>query len=305
MHLMYYIESIKRGFMSVFSISDEVSINQLIPLFSFRTLNQFSETCSGYKALADQVYSKLLTDITPLLNEYTWLSEITGDTPAIRIGSLYKSLFREGFDIIDLSPTRESIINILNRVDLTRAHPDYDIQLMFMYHQIPDADTTILAGAPVEQSRNIRRWMDANRAALAEVTTLNLSGLSLTTVLHELEIYFPSLQTLNLRANRLTTVPDFSHLPSLHTLDLESNRLTTVPDFSHLPSLHTLALSDNRLTTVPDFSHLPSLHTLQLAYNQLTTVPDFAHLPSLHTLLLQDNQLTTIPDFSRLPLFEI
>ncbi|MBP9841737.1 MAG: leucine-rich repeat domain-containing protein [Simkaniaceae bacterium] len=253
--------------MSINTLSEESAIDNLSPLLSFRDLNALAGTSPINKALVDRIYSNLLEAITPLLNDYTWLIAPTSDSLTDRIDSLRFSLRANGFDIRDLSPTRDSIAGIFERADLTRRNLDNNCQaLIAMYSRIPNRNETILEGTPVQRAFNIRRWMHANREALSQVTVLNLSHLSLTTCPHELDIYFPSLHTLNLAVNQLTTVPDFAHLNSLHTLNLSRNPLTTIPDFAHLNSLHVLyLLMLPSLIDIPAFINLPALVKIRVS----------------------------------------
>ncbi|MCX6593616.1 MAG: leucine-rich repeat domain-containing protein [Acidobacteria bacterium] len=84
---------------------------------------------------------------------------------------------------------------------------------------------------------------------------------------------------LDLSLEQLTEIPPavFELGAQLTSLDLRGNRITTIPDsvakLSHLTELY---LTRNQLATIPDsLAQLSQLRTLDLSGNQLTTIPDF------------------------------
>ncbi|ELU16888.1 hypothetical protein CAPTEDRAFT_195119 [Capitella teleta] len=78
---------------------------------------------------------------------------------------------------------------------------------------------------------------------------------------------------LNLRSNKLTSIPDLHEVSNtLTVLDLISNEITTitVDELSYLIKLTGLYLNDNHLTTLPDIAQfMPSLNELWLKENPL------------------------------------
>ena len=135
------------------------------------------------------------------------------------------------------------------------------------------------------------------QAALAEITSLDLSSLSMGALLSGDFAELTGLTTLNLVSNELTGLPEdvFNDLTSLTTLDLQSNELAALPGdvFNDLTSLTTLRLYSNELTALPAdvFDSLTSLTYLFLANNSLTTLPEtvFDSLLALETLDLRNN----------------
>ncbi|ETW83479.1 hypothetical protein HETIRDRAFT_383547 [Heterobasidion irregulare TC 32-1] len=135
---------------------------------------------------------------------------------------------------------------------------------------------------------------------------------------------FGSLQNVDLRNNRLTTLPDtFPDLTSLTVLDLSRNKITHFPtNFFALPALISLNISHNALVSLPfntPFSHgvappsrlrstdlfataivradqpLPRLTTLDASHNKIAASSiDIDHLPqALATLDLSENPLAS------------
>ena len=111
-----------------------------------------------------------------------------------------------------------------------------------------------------------------------------------------------NISTLDVSAKSLTSlrVGDFAGLNSLITLNLGNNRLSTLEKglFKEITSLITLNLTDNQLTTLHKdlFQGLNSLDRLFLTDNQLTTLPKdlFQGLNSLRILGLDENRLSTL-----------
>ena len=142
---------------------------------------------------------------------------------------------------------------------------------------------------------------------LVRLTSLNLSSNALSgisalpadvfdplTRLTRLELASSSINALNPNV--------FSTLTSLTSLDLSGNSsLSTLPDdvFSTLTSLTTLNLSSNDLSTLPAglFNPLTNLEILSLARNGITTldVNVFSALTNLQVLDLGDNALSALP----------
>ena len=86
----------------------------------------------------------------------------------------------------------------------------------------------------------------------------------------------PSLQELNLSANRLTEIPDIHEWsPGLTVLDLSHNELSNLPLDIVVPSIRTLNISHNRFRTVPlCVCSFVSLQILDVSEN-----PDILSLP--------------------------
>ena len=136
---------------------------------------------------------------------------------------------------------------------------------------------------------------EANLAAMASVTALNISEKGLTD-LSALK-YFTGLQTLDCSRNSLTEL-DVSALTNLTSLDCSFNSLMEL-DVSALTKLDSLSCYENALTKL-DVSKLTGLTKLDCAYNQLTTL-DVSALTKLTSLDCYRNELTKL-DVSNLTL---
>ena len=168
---------------------------------------------------------------------------------------------------------------------------------------------------------------DVTATHLAEMTALDVSSSSVSTLKDGDFDELPALERLTLEDNALSDLPAgiFSDLPSLVRLDLESNNLSTVPDvFDGLDQVLLLDLDDNDISSLPSgvFSGLTALRILWLANNDFTTLPGnafsdvstvtwidldenklvnpdgnaFAGLSALDTLWLAKNDLSSVPD---------
>ena len=111
-----------------------------------------------------------------------------------------------------------------------------------------------------------------------------------------------SLNTLNLKNNELTTLPNINYLRKLKTLYLSHNKLLRLEPnaFEGLSgSLQTLDLGSNRLTEVPKaVRSLRSLNALSLSNNEIRDIDPEAFEGVgvvLRELFLRENRLTTIP----------
>uniref|UniRef100_A0A7I4XV63 non-specific serine/threonine protein kinase n=1 Tax=Haemonchus contortus TaxID=6289 RepID=A0A7I4XV63_HAECO len=116
------------------------------------------------------------------------------------------------------------------------------------------------------------------RLSLAAITRVDLSCNRLT-VFPSILFQMPSLRSLNLAENLITTIdmPGFYVTStSLEILNLKQNRLESIsPQFlSSLPQLTVLDVSRNCLTQLPEFIWLcPSLKEINAASNHLASLP--------------------------------
>lgn len=142
-------------------------------------------------------------------------------------------------------------------------------------------------------------WCAANQHELAQLMTLDLSNLQLTSIPKEIGLLRDLVQ-LNLSNNRLASLPnEFSSLTEMHQLDLTNNQFAALPSMiCSLLKLQTLKLSQNQLQSLPEgISRLSQLLTLHLCDNKFASLPrsllGLTHLQELHA---SNNQLTTVPN---------
>jgi Leucine-rich repeat (LRR) protein len=194
---------------------------------------------------------------------------------------------------------------------------------------------------------NMFRELPLGLGRLPQLSKLNLSRNKLTTdsldvvfqiaTLRELKLVdnelagalpagienLTSLETLDLQANRLSSLPpEIRALTHLKVLNVADNKLTSLPNdiftsmliielnasknsFSgaffnveSVPNLQKLELANNSLTSVcgSDTVLLPSLKHLDLSMNRLSNLPNMAAWTSLVTLLIGENSISTFPE---------
>ncbi len=130
------------------------------------------------------------------------------------------------------------------------------------------------------------RFLRSLTASSAECLSLNVIGsmrhLS-TLCLRECGIDDARIQLLSFPSNLLS-------------LDVSRNRLTQVPDLSHLVDLEELNVSRNQIGTLSESTRFPpSLLVLDASHNHLDSCLDFSGFPILETINLSDNKLTAFP----------
>ena len=140
-------------------------------------------------------------------------------------------------------------------------------------------------------------------AHLAAITTLNLSGKSISSVKTGDFANLSALDTLQLFGNSLTTLPTgiFSGLTTLTKLELHVNKIETLPSgvFDDLTAVRTITMHSNRLTVLPAnvFDNLTALRVLGVARNKLTSLgmDVFQHTTNLEALEISNNPIAELP----------
>lgn len=144
---------------------------------------------------------------------------------------------------------------------------------------------------------------------LASITTLSLSGSTITSIPPSLFSALPSLVVIKLEGTRLITLPPASmgSLAHLEHISAGGNaQLARIPSsaLTPLPALRTLDVSQCALSSLPPLGHLSALTSLQAAGNTLTALPQcIGDLRSLEHLDVSDNNIEALPaSFSSLSL---
>lgn len=124
------------------------------------------------------------------------------------------------------------------------------------------------------------------------IRELDLSSLELDSLVG-LSTFFPSLVSLDVSNNTLTTLNDLPD--TLQVLKANTNRLTSHHlSFNHLPNLQILQLDDNRLEDLDSLSPLIHLRHLSVARNFLTCLHGIRNSSALTSINCQGNTLQQI-----------
>ncbi|KAM7390160.1 hypothetical protein PAMA_008370 [Pampus argenteus] len=169
-------------------------------------------------------------------------------------------------------------------------------------------------------------WDVRNNTFLSRVTTLDIGGLqlslndmktllesfntSLTTLrmnamkhnlreLINISCTIPTLSSLQLRRNKLSSSDLFQACVNITELDLAENCIKNVSDdsFRSLPGLRILSLNRNGLSSVPSvIRNLSTLVELDLSTNSISSLGchDFANLTYLRKLSLYQNSISAL-----------
>ncbi|KAL1837903.1 hypothetical protein VTJ49DRAFT_3270 [Mycothermus thermophilus] len=127
---------------------------------------------------------------------------------------------------------------------------------------------------------------------------LDLSDTGISQLPSNLSTALPNLKTIILDRCNFTTFPvELATCPALETIVLRSNNMTSIPENAFPPTLRCLVLTDNRLTRLPkSISRCQHLRSCMLVANQLRTLPrDMASCKELTELRLSCNRLRKLP----------
>ncbi|XP_026684624.1 leucine-rich repeat-containing G-protein coupled receptor 6-like [Diaphorina citri] len=136
----------------------------------------------------------------------------------------------------------------------------------------------------LSEARDLREFPSLNGTTALEV--LRLDRASIYSVPSSLCSTCPHLKSLDLKSNKLTTVPDVNNCSDLRVLDLKSNKLTTVPDVNNCSDLRVLNLGNNLFPTLPTRGLERLLHLKTFNNPNLREFPEPENFPRIQTLAL-------------------
>ncbi|EFA02891.2 Leucine-rich repeat-containing G-protein coupled receptor 5-like Protein [Tribolium castaneum] len=120
-----------------------------------------------------------------------------------------------------------------------------------------------------------------------------------------------ALEILRLDRAGISSVPSTlcTTCPRLKSLDLKSNKLKTIPDLNDCREMRVLDLASNHIRTLENrpFRGMYQMHDLLLAHNEIQYIPQdaFYNLSRLQVLNLEDNQISFIHPDAFLPISKI
>lgn len=172
-------------------------------------------------------------------------------------------------------------MNIVNRSDLVNL-TRFELRAFTNLIQIPPIIWTTFP--------NLQELVLADYASVATLTTIDF-------------MYASKLKLLNLRGNKVTTIPQstFALAAALEKIDLSYNLIGVIEDlaFIGLDNLKDLDLSNNKIGALKLFtlSNLKNLETLDLSNNKIKLIDDGAlALPKLKLLDFNSNDVKLLPD---------
>jgi len=219
--------------------------------------------------------------------------------------------------VTELKAEMQERLNAISQADVmgraaspTTSNPRFSAFLLGQQGAIPDLPPNpawpVTAGTCDRSSRKLRDIESKDLEPLVEqnVTALILHHNWLPVVPPTISLLGASLSSLDLSNNHLQkTVEYFQttiHLPTLATLNLATNALTSLaPLTTNLlaPRLSTLILSFNRLASLPSTSlrePFPELTKVLLNNNQLTAI-EVEAVRGLHMLDVSSNEIEALP----------
>jgi hypothetical protein len=188
-------------------------------------------------------------------------------------------------------PVNEPVLPVYTRVASTlfsqwwlkRNDADLLVDEQTLIHRIGQAAARLLV-VPVETATP-----DAMQKAVNQLDTVDLSYISGTRLGSVAELpgmLTPSLQTLNVTGNALTTLTGLEPFVRLQSLTADRNQLTDISVLAKLPGLKLLQLRRNRIVDLSAIAGMTSLETLGLDGNQISTLDPLGKLQQLSLLIL-------------------
>ncbi|XP_053205962.1 tsukushi-A-like [Panonychus citri] len=135
------------------------------------------------------------------------------------------------------------------------------------------------------------------------LTKLNLSINSISTIEPKAFESIPTLEVLDLSFNKLSSIQDmiFNNLNNVKKIDLSDNDISKIAanSFDGQQWLEILILRGNNLKSLPEdlFRNNERLRILDLSHNSMYSLPDtlFHFTPALTTIDLSENQFNSVP----------
>eukprot|EP00727_Mastigamoeba_balamuthi_P007343 m51a1_g3229 hypothetical protein (1409) ;mRNA; f:92241-99014 len=163
------------------------------------------------------------------------------------------------------------------------------VSMKIAHNKLANVDVPRYATS-LDYSHNALTTLPLGLCSTKGLRHLDVSSNALT-VLGEAANCLSDITTLNLRINKLASLPSSLSLMSIESLDFSYNDITAIPEHLNTSFLSALDFSHNRLTSIPAgirTSYL--LQKLDLSYNNISgSVPGYILLPFLTRLRLDHN----------------
>ncbi|KAF6771460.1 hypothetical protein AHF37_09919 [Paragonimus kellicotti] len=123
------------------------------------------------------------------------------------------------------------------------------------------------------------------------------------TLYHSTQPIFPFLQVIHLAKNQITSLQPFQfhRMPSLRSLFLQNNEITSVTGLEGLQQMRELVLDGNKIKEISRISFLYnwSLQEIHLEYNRLRELQQLNGMETLKRLYVAGNKLADLNDLEK------
>jgi Leucine-rich repeat (LRR) protein len=140
----------------------------------------------------------------------------------------------------------------------------------------------------------------SNFSALANLTSLKITGVSVSQVELNVIASLPLLKNLTLQNCSITGITPLKNITGLEILDLSNNTIRDLSAISGMQNLKELNLQHNAVTDLSALASVPTLTKLDVSYNALTSLAPICSLTGLTWLDAGTNSITELGDISKL-----
>jgi len=123
-----------------------------------------------------------------------------------------------------------------------------------------------------------------------KVRTINLQQNKIKLVNQDISC-LTNIETVNISFNEVDAVRSLGELPSLKSLQLQKNKITSLVNFPEFDGLENLTLSFNKLKDTSGIENLKNLVTLELAHNEIESLVGLENMEKLEALKVEFNKL--------------
>lgn len=140
----------------------------------------------------------------------------------------------------------------------------------------------------------------SNLSSLANLSTLKVSGVSVSQEELAVIAALPQLKNLTLQSCSLSGIAPLANAKGLLTLDLSNNTIRGLDALSGMQSLQELNLQHNAVADLSALSTVSTLTKLDVSYNALTSLSPISTLTGLTWLDAGTNSITELGDIGKL-----
>lgn len=140
----------------------------------------------------------------------------------------------------------------------------------------------------------------SNFSSLANLTSLKISGVSVSQDELKVIAALPLLKNLTLQSCSLSSIAPLENAKGLVTLDLNNNTIRGLEAISGMQSLQELNLQHNAVIDLTPLASVTALTKLDVSYNSLTSLAPISNLTGLAWLDAGTNSITELGEIGKL-----